>query len=64
MKFNLRGVVEQADEKFAAQSRGAAVKAKGELVQVAVQMAVANGPLMIAQRLCFPPQFNFRKSDW
>ena len=49
MGLDLGGLLQQLEEKFAARSRGAAVKAKSELVQLVVQMAALDGSLVRAQ---------------
>ena len=53
MRLDLGGVLEESIEKFAARSRGAAVKAKRELVKVVVQMTVPHGALVGAQQPAF-----------
>jgi len=45
-RFNVHRVLRQADGQLASASRVAAVKSKGELIQVVIEVFVADRPLM------------------
>ena len=49
-RFNLRGLLDEAVEKFATGARGPAVEAECELIQVVVQMIATDSPMMGTER--------------
>jgi hypothetical protein len=44
--FNVYRVLHQPEEQLASAARAAAVESKGELIQVVIEVFVADGPLM------------------